>query len=257
MVPARSQGGDRGQPEAAARRQPLDLLSRRAVQGRRRGDRRRQAAAGREGELGQGLVRRPDAGRAGRRRQGQARDLGEEPDRHARLVLLEQGRQGGRGALRKRPRRRRVDRRGWHGGRRQPGRRRPSLPDDAGRDIPPVGLDARREGSADRDLPDPAGFLLVARARARERSCVRRAGDRRLRRVGQAREGAAVSRANGARSATASTSDRGGLRWVDRHARHDARAQAVVHVPRVPRGRLRDLSRRRAHCPIRRARTRR
>ena len=38
-----------------------------------------------------------------------------------------------------------------------------------------------------------------------ERSRVRRAGDRRLRRVGQAREGAAVPRGDGARSASAST----------------------------------------------------
>ena len=179
-----------------------------------RGDRRRQAAAGREGELGQGLVRRPDAGRAGRRRQGQARDLGEEPDRHARLVLLEQGRQGGRGAIRKRPRRRRVDRRGRHGGRRQPGRRRASLPDGAGRDVPAVGLDARREDPADRDLPDPAGLLLVARARARR--AIARSSSRRS---------TPTSRGASARRCRCSSGewgairysfdeDRGGLRWV-------------------------------------------
>ena len=47
MVPARSQGRHGGEPEAAAGRQPVDVLSGRAVQGRRSGDRRRQAAAGR------------------------------------------------------------------------------------------------------------------------------------------------------------------------------------------------------------------
>ena len=35
MVPAGAKGGDRGEPEAAARRQPVDVLSGRAVQGRR------------------------------------------------------------------------------------------------------------------------------------------------------------------------------------------------------------------------------
>ena len=58
VVPARSQGGNRGEPEATAWRQRVDLLSGRAVSGRRSGDRRRQAGAGRQGERGQGLVRR-------------------------------------------------------------------------------------------------------------------------------------------------------------------------------------------------------
>ena len=163
---------------------------------------------------------------------------------------------GGRGAVRERPRRRRVDRRGRHGRRRQPGRRRAALPHGAGRDVPAVGLDARREGSAAATCQIRLDFFSSRAPVHDERSRVRRAGDRRLRRVGQAREGAAVPGRMG-RDPIQLRRGSGRPALGDRHARHDAGAQAVVHVPRVPRGRLRDLSRVGQRCPIRRAPTRR
>ena len=49
VVPARSPRRHRGRPAAAARRHPLDVLSRRAVSRRRSDDRRRQAGAGGQG----------------------------------------------------------------------------------------------------------------------------------------------------------------------------------------------------------------
>ena len=63
----------------------------------------------------------------------------------------------------------RVDRRHEHRRRREPGRGRAALPHRAGRDLPPVGMDARREDPAAGDLPDPTRLLHVAREGAGER----------------------------------------------------------------------------------------
>ena len=235
--------GTEDSPKLPPGRQPVDVLSGRAVQGRRPGDRRRQAGAGREGELGQGLVRRPDAGGAGRRRQGQARDLGEEPDRHARLVLLDQGRQGAA----------RCGRRTATATARRSSRparsATPTWAPTCCASATTPGATYRLSGWMRGEKVPPTATCQIrldffsSRAPVHdERSRVRRAGDRRLRRVGQAREGAAVP---GRVGRDPLRLRRGSRRPAlgGRHARHHARAQAVVHVPRVPRGRLRDLPR--------------
>ena len=66
---------------------------------------------------------------------------------------------GGAVPIRKRPRRRRIDRRRWHGGRREPGADVLRFRAAPGATVPAVGLDARGEGPADRDVPDPARLL--------------------------------------------------------------------------------------------------
>ena len=196
-----------------------------------------------QADAGQGLVRRSDAGGAGRRRQGQARDLGEEPDRHARLVLLDQGRGKG-GAVRSE---------NGHGDGASIVAAGTVGDANLGADVlrfrTAPGATYRLSGWMRGEKIPPQATCQIrldfftSRAKVQdERSRVHGAGDRRLRRLGQAREGAAVPGRDRRHPLRLRRGSRRAALGVG-HARHRARAQAVVHVPRVPRGRLRDLPR--------------
>ncbi len=105
-----------------------------------------------------------------------------------------------------------------------------------------------KEIPSGRDLPDPPRFLQRAGAGAAERQEVPRAGAGRLRRLGETEQGAAPPRRVGRDQVRV----RGGSRRPAlgrRHARPDARAEAALHVSRVPRGELRALPWQERHAP--------